>query len=106
DFHFVPILRAVMLELFVRPGQRIIAALQLRPADVDAAVRIGRSAELEPQREVVREFGGGVELLNLPAFGWRRDNEPSVLRLETTIGRAGLAVKTDGVGDERPCGGV
>ena len=72
------------------------------PAYVNAAVRIGRGPEFQAQGEVGREFLRGVELLNLPAFGRRRDNQPAVLRHEASIGTARLAVEADRIGDEGP----
>jgi len=55
DFNFVPILRFVFLQVFVRPGHEVIAALQLRAANEDAAVGIRAGAKFQLEIEVVRK---------------------------------------------------
>src|SRR5687768_10784805 len=69
DDHFVPILRLVVFQLFVRAGEGIIAALQLRFADEDAAVGIWRRAEFELEREIFGELFCRVKLLDAAVFG-------------------------------------
>ena len=90
---FVPILRLVVLKLFVRTSQRIVPALQLRLANEDAAVRVRCGAKLQLEREVFRELLRRPELRNPAAFRRRGDNEPPVLRDVAALAADGLAIE-------------
>ena len=56
DFDFVPILGLVVLQLLVRTGHEVVAALKLRPAQEDAAVGVHPGPELQLEMEVVRQL--------------------------------------------------
>src|SRR5688572_22594196 len=78
DDHFVPILRFVVLQVFVRAGEGVIAALQLRLADEYAAVGVGGGAKFEFQGEIFWKFFRGPKLLD-PAVFWRRGYDESTV---------------------------
>ena len=75
DDQFVPIARLVLLEIFIRAGERVVAALELAAADEDTAVGVGGCAKIEFEREVAREVARGAELLDAAAFGRRCNDE-------------------------------
>jgi hypothetical protein len=52
----VPVLRPVFLQVLVGSGDEVVAALELRPAHVDATVGIHRGTKFQLQDEVLREF--------------------------------------------------
>src|SRR6185369_8258179 len=59
DHNFVPILGFIILEVFVRSSERIIATLKLRFANEYATVRIGCGSKLQFQNKVFRKFLSG-----------------------------------------------
>ena len=83
----VPVLRPVALEALVGSREPVVAALQLRPAEVDAAVGVRRGAELELEHEVLGELARRPELLDLPVLGRRRHHQPAVDGGEAPVGR-------------------
>ena len=74
DFDFIPIARAIILQLLVRTGEKIVAALQLRTANEDAAVSVGRRAKFEPKDKVFWKFARRIDLLNPATFSRSRDD--------------------------------
>ncbi len=58
----VPFLRLVFGECLVRAGHQVIAALELRLAEENPAVRVDCGAELDAQDKVLRKLFGGPEL--------------------------------------------
>src|SRR5208282_868561 len=102
DDDLIPVLRLVMLQMVVRPRDEIVAALQLRPANEDAAVGVGRGAEFQFQDEILGEFARGGDLLNLPKFGRRGHNQPVMFGDVAAVRADGLAVELDGLGDDGP----
>ena len=81
----VPILRLVVLEVLVRPGERVVAALELAAAEEDAAVGVRRRAKIELEREVAAKVARRGELLDAAAFGRRGDDEPAIDRAESPV---------------------
>ena len=67
DDDLVPVLRFVGLEFFVGAGDEVIAALELRLADEDAAVCVDGGAKFEAELEVGGEELGGVKLAEVRA---------------------------------------
>src|SRR5262245_6164370 len=106
DHELVPLLRPVALQALVGAGEGVVAALQLRPAQVDAAVGERRGAELEPQLEVLGELARRPELLDLAVLGRRRDHEAPADRAEAAVRALAHAVEARRFGDEWPLGGV
>ena len=96
DFNLVPVLRLVFLEVFVRAGEGVVAALELAAADEDAAVGVGGGAEIELEREVVGEVARGVDLLDAAACGGRRGDEAAVDGAERPSAEADLPSKVTG----------
>ena len=96
DDQLVPVLRLVVLQVLERPGQPVVAALQLRSAHVDAAVGVGRRAELELEHEVVAELARRLELLDLAALGRRGHDEPAVDHAKRPSGDAVRPSKATG----------
>src|SRR5881394_43048 len=103
-FDLVPVASPVMLEVLVRAGERVIAALKLSATNEDPAIGVGRRAEFQAQDEVLREFLRGGNLLYPSAFGRSGDDQPAVFGDESPVGAARAAVETDGVCDDRPGG--
>jgi hypothetical protein len=101
-FDFIPITLAIMLQLFVWAGERIIATLQLRTANEYPAISIGRSAELEPQDKIPADILFGRKLLN-PAALWRSgDDQSPIAGDKSAIRTAGLSGEVYVVGHNRP----
>ena len=82
-----------MLEVFVRAGDEKVAALQLRLAQIDAAVGVGRGAEFEAQLKILGKLASGPERLNATAFGGRRDDETSVDGAVASVRALSLSVE-------------
>lgn len=92
DLDLIPILRPVFLQVLVWPSHEIIAALQLRPADEDAAVGIRRRAEFQPENEIVGEGLSGPDHLDQPRRS-RMHGQNSVSGRVASVVARGLAVK-------------
>ncbi len=95
-----------MLQVFVRAGEGVVAALKLSAADEDAAVGVGRRAEFQAQNKIFREVPGGGKLLNSAPFGRSGDDQSSILGDKSPVGAARLAVEADGGRDDGPGRGV
>ena len=95
DDQLVPILRFVVLEILVRTGERIVAALELAAAQEYAAVGVGRSAKFQLEREVFGKVTSRIELLDAAAFCRRGDDKPAIQCNKTSVGGRGLAVEVD-----------
>ena len=67
--------------------------MQLRLAQVDAAVGVGRGAELQLEDEVLGELLLRREGLDATAFGGGRDHEPAVDGAVATVRAGGLSVE-------------
>src|ERR1019366_2132956 len=88
----------------VRPGEQIIAALELRLADENPAVGLRRGAKFELENKTFRKIARSRELLNLPSLRRRGHDEPPVFRDITAIAARGLTVKLDRLRHNRPRG--
>src|SRR5947209_5246516 len=95
-----------MLEVFVRPCNKVIAALKLLAADEDAAVGVGRRPEFQAQDKIFLEVPGGGKLLNSAPFGRSGDDQSATFRDKSPVRAARLAVEADGVCDNGPWRGV
>ena len=84
DVDFIPILGLVFLEIFIRPGHEVIPALQLRPANEDAAVGIRARTKLELEIEVIGKLLRGRQLRELPRNP-RVHREHAVARRVTAV---------------------
>src|SRR6267142_5410584 len=73
DFDFIPFARAIVLQLLVRAGEKIVATLQLRTPNEDAAVSVGRRAKFEPKDKVFWKFACRIDLLNPATFSRSRN---------------------------------
>ena len=92
DFNLVPVLRFVELEVFVRPGDEVIAALQLRGADKDAAVGIDPGAKFQTQDKVRGELAHGPQLPNgLGAAVAVVGGHDAIGHREAVVGAGGVA---------------
>ena len=63
-------------------------------------------AEFQAQVEIFRELLRGGKLLNSPPFRRGSDNQPAVLRHESSVGAARLTIEADAVRDGGPGRGV
>src|SRR5262249_32860123 len=104
NFHFVPLLRLVLLQLRIRPGNQIIATLQLRLAKKDAPVRKWRPAKFQLEHEILWKFSRCPQSFDLAIFRWSRDDQPPVQRHVTAIAADGFSVEI--IGLESPAGQV
>src|ERR1051325_1145057 len=102
DLKFVPITLTIVLQLFVRAGQRVVAALKLIAANKHAAVGVGRGAEFEAQSEVLGEFARGGNFLDASAFRRRGDYEPAIFGDITAVSAFLLPIEHHWVIDHRP----
>src|SRR5262249_53980165 len=89
----VPVLCLVLLQLLVRPGDQVVAHLQLRPAQEQAAVGVHRRPELQAQLEVLRELLHRPQLLALLAGLAGVDDDHAVLRRVPAVVGLLLAVE-------------
>gem|GEM_PF-4431918 len=64
DDHFIPVLRFVIFQIFIRSGQRIISALELGFPDEDPTVRIWSGSEFQLQDKILGKCPGSPELLD------------------------------------------
>ena len=84
-----------MLQLLVGAGKEVIAALELRGTDEDAAVGGRRGPELEPEEEVAGELLRGPELLDAAPLRRRGDDDPAILGDVAAVGAALAAVEVE-----------
>ena len=89
---FIPVASLVVFQVFIRPGQRVVAALQLGLADEHATVSIRRSTEFKFECDIAREFANRIELLNSTTLSGCGDDESAVFRQVATIVRDRLAI--------------
>jgi len=92
DLDFIPILRLIFLQILVRPGDEIIAALQLRLADEDTAVRIGGGAKFQPEIEVVGKLARRSDFLHQPRCPWMHGQDAVCRRIAAVV-TGGFAIE-------------
>ena len=102
DDELVPLQRAEVREFQIRAGDEVVAGLELRAAQVHAAVRIRRGAELEFEDEVLRELAGRPQLLDAAAAGRSGGDDATGLGEPTTVGAMRETVVAGRLGDHRP----
>src|SRR5258706_1644802 len=106
DFDFVPVASAIVLQILIRAGERVITALQLPAAEEDAAVRIRRRAKFEAQNEILREILSSRKLLDSAAFSRSGDDQSTVLRHKASVRAVGLTIEAHGLVYDRPGRGI
>ena len=88
NLDFIPILRLVFLEFLVRTGDEVIAALKLRFANKNAAVRVHSRAEFQLENKIPRELARRPQYLHQPGISWIHHENPVFGRVTavTTLG--------------------
>jgi len=94
--YFVPLLRLVVLQFLPRAGEDVVATLELRFADEDAAVSVGRGAKFKFEDEVFWKFPGRPKLLNTTTLGRSGDDKSPIDRDVARIVAGFLTVKGGG----------
>ena len=96
----------IFLQVLVGAGYQVIPALELRPANENAAIGIDAGPEFELQDEVPRELLHRVELRNQPILPLGEvDGENPVLGGETAV-VAGLRLAVELLHDLADRGGL
>src|SRR5207253_5645197 len=106
DLDLVPVLRLVFLQILVGAGHWVVAALELRLADENAAVGIDAGAELELEDEVLGKLFHGVELGDEPLLALGEVHGEDALPGRVPPGIAGLGLAVERLDDVADPGGL
>ena len=94
DIDFIPILRFVAREIRIRPGDEIIATLQLRPANKNSAIGIRARAKFQFQIKVIRKLALRPDFLDQP-WSMCMHRQHTIRRGEAPIITCNFSVEAD-----------